>query len=226
LRSVALLSGGLDSTVNFKCAVDHGEVKLALTFDYGQIAFESERHAAGACAELYGVPHRVVDLRWYKELLPKPMTGQTEVHSYDEGFASDKQGLLEEAWVPNRNCVLVAIGAAYAEAMGAEEVVVGFNREEAEVFPDNTASFVDRMNDVLAISTLSGIRVVTFTQHMSKAEIVRLAAEIDAPLHLVYSCYKASSQQVMCGTCQSCVRLKRALRGNDLLGRFAGRFAR
>ena len=42
MKSVVLLSSGLDSTVNFYEALSHGEVKLALTFDYGQRAASKE----------------------------------------------------------------------------------------------------------------------------------------------------------------------------------------
>jgi 7-cyano-7-deazaguanine synthase len=225
LPSVVLLSGGLDSAVNLKCAVDRGKVKMALTFDYGQGAFENEEHAARACADLCGVPHEVVSLDWYRRLLPAAMTGDAGLHAYRGGLVSDTREMLDEAWVPNRNCVFAAIGAAYAEKTGAGRVVMGFNRDEAEVFPDNSASFVERMNCVLKVSTLSDIALVTYTQDLSKEEMVRLGMEIGAPLDAVYSCYKASSDQTMCGSCQSCVRLKRAFEANGLMDRFASRFA-
>jgi 7-cyano-7-deazaguanine synthase len=224
LRSVVLLSGGLDSVVNLKRAHDEGEVVLALTFDYGQTSFPSERRAAAECARRYGIEHRVIDLPWYSDLLPPVMSGRESAHSHDEASLKRHQDLLKEVWVPNRNCVLVAVGAAHAEAAGAGFLVAGFNLEEAEVFPDNSADFVEAMNRVLGMSTLSGVRVIAYTQGMTKSETVRLAGEIEAPLGLVYSCYMPSPEQVMCGSCQSCVRLKAALEANGLLERYAKRF--
>ena len=224
MRSVVLLSGGLDSVVNLKKAHDEGEVVLALTFDYGQTSFPSERRAACECARRYGIKHRVVELPWYSELLPPVMSGREFAPSHDGASLKRHQDLLKEVWVPNRNCVLVAVGVAHAEAAGAGHLVAGFNLEEAEVFPDNSAEFVEAINRVLGISTLSGVKVIAYTQGMTKSETVRLAAEIDAPLDLVYSCYMPSSGQVMCGSCQSCVRLKGALEANGLLERYAERF--
>ena len=224
MRSVVLLSGGLDSVVNLKRAHDEGEVVLALTFDYGQTSFESEKRAARECAGRYAIRHRVVDLPWFRDLLPPQMTGEAEIGPHDSESLKHHQDLLREVWVPNRNCVLVAIGAAFAEAAGAGRLVAGFNREEAEVFPDNSAEFVEAMNRILGISTLSGVKVIAYTQGLTKAVTVRLATEIDAQLDLIYSCYKHSPQQLMCGLCQSCVRLKRALDANGLLGRYAKRF--
>ena len=43
---MVLLSGGLDSAVNLKCAADEGAVDTALTFDYGQAAAGNEIDAA------------------------------------------------------------------------------------------------------------------------------------------------------------------------------------
>ena len=226
MKSVVLLSGGLDSVVNFKCAIDEGEVAASLTFDYGQAAFANEKRAAAACAERFGVPHRIIDLKWYEHLVPDAISGSCEAMTFDGALPEDGESLLKEAWVPNRNCVFLSIGAAFAEASGAGGVVIGINREEAELFPDNTEAFRDAMNALLGISTRSDVRVITYTSEMTKKEIVKLGRKIDAPLDLVYSCYRKSDDRRMCGSCQSCVRLKTALRENGILDEFSGRFAR
>jgi 7-cyano-7-deazaguanine synthase len=225
LKSVVLLSGGLDSIVNLKCALDDGDVVTALTFDYGQVAFANERHAAEMCAKRYTTRHEVIELDWYKRLLHGPIVGQGDVASWANGVLSDKERLLAEAWIPNRNCVFLSIAGAYAETAGAGEVVIGLNREEAEVFPDNSQTFLDDMNKVFAGSTLSGVRAVSHTAGLSKREIVELGIRVDAPLDLVYSCYRLGDDQRMCGTCQSCTRLKSALLQNEALDRLKGRFA-
>jgi 7-cyano-7-deazaguanine synthase len=224
LRHIILLSGGLDSVVNLKCALDEGEVTVALTFDYGQSAFADEAAAAAGCAERYAIGHEVVELGWYKALVNRPIAGRGRLGSFPQGLPGDTQRLLEEAWIPNRNCVLLSVGAAYAEALGAERIVIGINREEAEVFPDNSRAFLDGMNEVLAVSTLSGVRAVSYTAGLSKREIVELGVRVGAPLEAVYSCYRRSEDGRMCGVCQSCVRLKSAFRDADILDRLAARF--
>ncbi|MEK7791253.1 MAG: 7-cyano-7-deazaguanine synthase, partial [Deltaproteobacteria bacterium] len=55
LRSVVLLSSGLDSTVNFCKALRETEVVLSLTFDYGQRSAVSEISAAAKISEKYGI---------------------------------------------------------------------------------------------------------------------------------------------------------------------------
>ena len=219
MRFIVLLSGGLDSVVNFKCALDGGSVKSAVTFDYGQAASENEKRAAAECARRFGVRHEVVDLGWYAKFLPEAMSGTGEAAACELGDIGDRDSMLKEAWIPNRNGVFVNIGAAFAEASGADAVVIGLNREEARVFPDNSEAFMKSAAGALEISTLSAVAVVCFTVALSKREIVRLGVDNGSPLDLVYSCYRASPDQRMCGICQSCMRLKTALegQGQDLL---------
>jgi len=225
MKTVVLLSGGLDSVVNLKAAVDQGEVVRAVTFDYGQAAAANEIRAASLVAARLGVPHIVVELPWYRDIAANPVMGHGEVGCYPGGLPRDATACLKEAWIPNRNCVFLSVGGAFAEALGAEGVVMGLNREEAAVFPDNSAEFLDKMNEVLRISTLSGVKAVSFTIGMTKPEIVKFALEISAPLDLVYSCYRPSVEDRMCGSCQSCVRVKGALEANGVLERLKARFA-
>jgi 7-cyano-7-deazaguanine synthase len=225
LRFIVLLSGGLDSVVNFKCALDNGSVESAVTFDYGQAASENEKRAAAECARRFGVRHEVVELGWYADLLPGAMSGTGEAAAFEPENIGDGDSMLREAWVPNRNGVFVNIGAALAEASGADAVVIGLNREEARVFPDNSEAFMKSATGTLKISTLSAVAVVSFTAALSKREIVRMGVDNGSPLDLVYSCYRASPDQRMCGRCQSCVRLKTALEDQDQY-RLSARFIR
>ena len=43
-------------------------------------------------------------------------------------------------------------------------VVTGFNREEAEEFPDNGAKYVEAVNRGFEFSTRNGVRIMSFTQ--------------------------------------------------------------
>jgi 7-cyano-7-deazaguanine synthase len=125
------------------------------------------------------------------------------------GGQEDDLGSLDAVWIPNRNGVLVNIAAAFAEAYGCDVVITGFNREEAAEFPDNTPEYVDAVNHSLQFSTRSGVRVVSFTQGLSKRGILRKGLELSVPLGGIWSCYR--SGESMCGRCASCRRLKTAL---------------
>jgi 7-cyano-7-deazaguanine synthase len=68
---------------------------------------------------------------------------------------------------------------------------------------------VQAINGSLKFSTLEDVEVVCPTQHLTKVEIVQMGRWIEAPLELIWSCYRGRSEH--CWECESCQRLKRAL---------------
>ena len=68
MPAVVLLSGGLDSAVNLKRALDETGVAVALTFDYGQRAARKEAAAAALMCRELGVAHRLIELPWLAEI--------------------------------------------------------------------------------------------------------------------------------------------------------------
>jgi 7-cyano-7-deazaguanine synthase len=207
VKSIALVSGGLDSIVSLARAVGERDVRLVMFFDYGQRARESERVSAMSAANFYGLPFTDVDVRWLESLSPPGMRVSSAPDRRDEAPASLQA--LDDVWIPNRNGVFVNVAAAYAEGYGCETLVTGFNREEAQEFPDNSRDYVERVNRALELSTRSGVRVESFTLDLDKRAIIRLGLELKAPLSIVWSCYRSGER--MCGRCASCARLRGAL---------------
>ena len=211
-KSVVLLSAGLDSTVNLKCALDEGPVVAALTGDYGQRAARREVRYAKAMCERLRVRHEIVPLRWLGRVTNGALVNDRRAMPHprpdrlDDPSAARRSA--ERVWVPNRNGVLLSVAAAYAEALGADEVVTGFNVEEAATFPDNSPEFVEAFNRTLRLSTRTGVRVKSYTARRRKAAILRLGVKIGAPLDLIWCCYEGGRR--MCGRCESCLRLLRA----------------
>ena len=214
MTAVALLSGGLDSTVATAAACADGGVELALTFDYRHRAAGPEVAAARAIAAALGVEHRVIPLGFLGDATRTALVDRAEeVPNPSAAALDDAHGAaarsMAAVWVPNRNGLFIAVGAAFAESIGAEAVVVGFNREEAATFADNSPEFVARTNAALELSTRNGVRVVSATAGLDKEGIVRLGVELGAPLRYVWSCYEGLDRP--CGRCESCLRLGRAL---------------
>src|SRR5579871_2701111 len=74
IDAIVLLSGGLDSTVAMAELLNLGNRVLALTFHYGQRAWERELASTRQLAAFYGVEHHIIDLPWLAELLPSALT--------------------------------------------------------------------------------------------------------------------------------------------------------
>lgn len=212
-KAVLMLSGGLDSTVAAMMAAEEYELAVALTFDYGQRARRRELAAAYSIAGGLQVHHRTVFLPFFQALgggaLLEPAATIPTLSSADLDDEAVTRESAAAVWIPNRNGIFVAIGAAWAERLGADVLVVGFNSEEARTFPDNSVEFVERQNEALAYSTANGVRVIAPTGDMTKREIVALARDRDWPLELVWPCYEGDDN--LCGRCESCRRFEAAV---------------
>lgn len=219
-QAVALLSSGLDSSVALALEKEAGtDIVLALTFDYGHRAARREVEQAARIAKHFGVPHRTIVLPWFRELarggnlldpqseLPKPSLSDLS----NKNFVSDSQ---KAVWIPNRNGVFLEIAACFAEDRHADSVIVGFNSEEAQTFPDNSIEYQGALTEALFYSTSNHVRVTSPTAQMTKLQIVKEAKRINFPFAFLWSCYEAGQQ--MCGRCESCMRLKRALLENEV----------
>ena len=150
-RAIVLLSSGLDSTVNLYHFHRRGEVALALTMDYGQKSASKEvEHSARLCQKL-SVAHEVVGLEFFKafktsSLLASSSQSLPQMKASGLEDPEATQGSAQAVWVPNRNGLFLNLAACYAEEVGAQVVVAGFNKEEAQTFPDNSAEFLDAIN--------------------------------------------------------------------------------
>ncbi len=215
-KAVILLSGGLDSAVSLAAAQQEGILfELALTFDYGQKAFEKEYAASKELARFYNIPHKCIKLDWLKDITQNSLVTDKEVPDIDISMLDNIDKTIQtmkSVWVPNRNALFINIAASFADAKEYDYIVIGANSEEAATFSDNSQKFIDDMNEVLKTSTNYNIKVIAPLIGMDKNTIVKKAMELDVPLKHINSCYNSTKGH--CGHCESCARLKRALQQN------------
>jgi len=207
-KAISILSSGMDSSVSTALLSREYDIS-AITFDYGQRSAQMEIRYARKLSEYLGIEHGVIELPWLGELGGSVLTDEGELPS--PGDLDDIEECLETArkvWVPGRNIVFTSVGVSFAEAMEADAVIVGWDREEAATFPDNSREFLEAFNSLLGIGTLRGVRVIAPVIDMTKKEIVEAGMEIDFPFELTYSCY--TGEDVHCGVCESCLRRRRA----------------
>ncbi len=212
-KSILILSGGLDSTVSAWIAREQTRPLFALTFDYGQRAMKREVESSAATCKILGVRHEIVPLPWLAAITPTALVnrGQELPMLKESELDSAKTKTTARAvWVPNRNGVFLNIGAAYAESLGANLLVTGFNAEEGTTFPDNSAPFVRAADEFFWYSTMNKVKVTSYTQAMTKREIAAKARGLGIDLGKVWSCYEGGERP--CRRCESCVRFERAVR--------------
>lgn len=209
-KAISVFSGGLDCTVA-TCVYDKTHEIHAITFDYGQKAFEQELKASEEICKKMGWAHEVIELDWLGKISSSSLNTSEEIVEVSIDDLDDLEKSSETAsnvWVPARNTVFTSIALSYAESMGAEIIIVGWNGEEGATFPDNSKEYLNEFNELIGVGSPEKIRIEAPAIDLNKEEIVELGIEVGAPMELSYSCYKGESKP--CGVCESCVRRNRA----------------
>jgi 7-cyano-7-deazaguanine synthase len=99
---------------------------------------------------------------------------------------------------------MLSIAVSWAEVINASAIYIGAVAEDSSGYPDCRPEFYDAFQKVIDTGTKpeTHIEIRTPIIHLSKAEIVKKGIELNAPLHLTWSCYR--SDDLACGTCDSC----------------------
>ena len=210
-KAIILLSGGLDSLVALNFCIKHTnyDIKIALTFDYGQKAANSEIKTSFNICKYYNIEHKVIKLDWLKEITNTSLVSNNMIPT--SNFSTKNSA--EAVWVPNRNGLFLNIAASFCDSYKFKHIIFGANKEEADIFPDNTEEFRKQLTKSFKTSTLVKPIVVAPLINYTKDDIVKIAIEDSAPLELVRSCYNSGERH--CGECESCFYLKQALIKNN-----------
>jgi 7-cyano-7-deazaguanine synthase len=217
--ALVCLSGGLDSAVSLLWAKKEYKNLSSLFFNYKQKALIQERKASKYFAKLVGAEFIEINLGFLGDASNSSLNKDDQsVPSGDEVRIGNKKISVKTAksvWVPNRNGLFISVAASMAEARNIDEVVLGFNKEEALTFPDNSRAFVKKTNEALKLSTKNQVRVVSPTIDLDKIEIFNLGLKLGLDSEKVWSCYK--SGESICGECESCKRFLRAKKESKVL---------
>ena len=211
-KAISVLSGGLDCTVATSVYAKDYEIH-AITFNYGQKAFTQELKAAEKICKKMGFTHRVIELPWLAEISNSSLNTSEDIPEVDLDDLDDFEKSSETAssvWVPARNTVFTSIAASYAESIGAEIIIVGWDKEEANTFPDNSKEYMEKFNELFEVGSPIDIEIKAPAIDLDKDEIVTLGNKVNAPMELSYSCYKGFEKH--CGVCESCMRRKRGFK--------------
>ena len=208
MKSIILLSGGLDSLVALGLGVQQYGTSLALTFNYGQKSAKYEIEASKKLCKYYNIEHKIIKLDWLREITNTSLVSDISIPV--ENLETDESA--SKVWVPNRNSLFLNIAAAFADSYGFDAILFGANKEEGRTFPDNTEEFCTRISKLFEYSTLKKPKVIAPLINCSKNDIVKIAVENSMPLEYTRSCYNSGS--INCGNCESCLHLKNALTNN------------
>ncbi|MBX3132059.1 MAG: 7-cyano-7-deazaguanine synthase QueC [Gemmatimonadaceae bacterium] len=206
--AVVLLSGGLDSATVLAMATDAGYAVNALTFRYGQRhGLEIER--ARALAAQWKVARHVVvdiDLRLFGG---SALTADIAVPKHDD-LSGVGEG-IPVTYVPARNTIFLSFALAWAETLGANDILIGVNALDYSGYPDCRPEYIAAFAQMANLATKAGVegqqrlRVLTPLIAMTKAEIIRCGRALGVDYAMTTSCYDPAPTGEACGRCDACL---------------------
>lgn len=203
-RDAVLLSGGVDSTTLLAHRVARGTAVLTVSVDYGQ-RHKRELDAAAEISRHYGLANVVLDLSaWGRELIGSALT-DSEVEVPHGHYTAET---MKSTVVPNRNATLLMAAAGVALTRGADQLCTAVHSGDHAIYPDCRPGFLDHIDSACLFATDGAMRISAPFVDSTKTDIVRLGAELDAPLGLTWSCYEGGARH--CGLCGTCVERREA----------------
>ncbi len=199
MKTLVLLSGGIDSVTALYWARQEHEVVGAVSFDYG--AKHNHREiplAAWHCAQS-GVRHDIIDLDFVNQLFASDLLKSGG--EVPNGHYADET--MKKTVVPFRNGIMLSIACGLAESREAEALVIAAHAGDHTIYPDCREPFMQGMADAMLEGTYARIELLRPFIHLDKAGIAKLGASLEVDYGKTWSCYKGGDLQ--CGKCGTCV---------------------
>ena len=205
---VVILSGGMDSAIAARlCVHKYGAQNVhALSFFYQQKQSIELEKAKVIASNLQLAHHQILDISFLGDIarpLSANIVGGRTMPTIKEVLGDP----TPPTYVPNRNAILMMIGAAYAESNGLGTVVTGLQSQDQYGYHDTTPSFVNSVNALLAHARTRQVQVSAPFLSTNKATEILLLNEMDGNVDLLadtLTCYDPSDTKVSCGRCPSC----------------------
>ena len=208
-KAIVLLSGGLDSATVLAIASQDFDCH-ALSFDYAQRSL-SEINAAVKLAEHYGVSHQII--RIDDGVMAGSALTDMDIAVPESESQASSDG-IPVTYVPARNTLFLSHALAVAEVLSSLDIFIGVNAVDYSGYPDCRPEFIHAFEVMANLATKAGVeggilRIHTPLIAKSKAEIIRIGADLGMDYGLTVSCYQANPAGEACGHCDSCLLRKK-----------------
>ena len=204
MKAVVLFSGGLDSTVLATQMKEEAKETRLLSIDYGQ-RHAKELHHSQKVAEHLGLGHEILQLPQLGQILGGSSLTDKSM-TLPEGHYAEES--MKSTVVPNRNMILLALAGGHALSLGFDTIAYAAHAGDHTIYPDCRPEFADAMNNALGLADWKDLNLHRPYVEMTKSDLVSLGNQLDAPLHLTWSCYAGGENH--CGKCGTCVERKEA----------------
>ena len=220
MKALVLFSGGLDSTTCLALAIKkHGAQNVtALSVYYGQ-KHDKEIRSSDKICDYYGVAHRKLDLTTIFADSDCSLLKSSHEDIPKESYAdqlSEREGKPVSTYVPFRNGLFLSSAASIALSLGCELIYYGAHSDDAagNAYPDCSDKFNNAMNEAIFTGSGEQLHIEAPFVGMTKADVVRMGAELGVPFELTWSCYEGGDKP--CGVCGTCRDRMAAFEANGM----------
>jgi 7-cyano-7-deazaguanine synthase len=211
MKTLVVLSGGLDSSVMLANVMQSNDVIGCLTFWYGSKHNEREYQAACSIAQHYKVSLKRIGL----DFIPDNFKSDLLLTGGDIPKGHYEHESMKRTVVPFRNGIMLSIAAGYAESIGAEQIAIGNHFGDHAIYPDCRKTFIEPMKQAIKEGTEKNITLLSPFCDLRKEDIVRIGQQLNVPMELTYSCYEG--KEIHCGECGTCTERIEAFKLADVL---------
>ena len=204
MKTLVLLSGGMDSVTALHWAAREHEVVGCVSFDYGSKHNHKEIPMAAWHAQQLGVKHDVISLDFVNQLFASDLLRSGG--DIPEGHYAAEN--MKRTVVPFRNGIMLAIACGLAESREADALVIAAHSGDHAIYPDCREPFMRAMADAMKHGTYAQVDLLRPFIDCDKAEIVRRGAKLGIDYAHTWSCYKGTD--IHCGKCGTCVERREA----------------
>ena len=208
MKTIVLLSGGLDSSTALAIAVNEGYEPYALSFRYGQ-RHEFELDAAKQIAKSFHTKeHIIVDID-LRQFGGSALTDNIDV---PKDRSENQMGTeIPITYVPARNTIFLSYALAWAEVLDCKHIHLGVNVLDYSGYPDCRPEYIGAFEKMANLATKASVEeeeklsIHTPLINLTKAEIIQKGIQFDVDYSITSSCYDPSSDGMPCLQCDSCL---------------------
>lgn len=201
MKTILIMSGGMDSTTLLYKLKAEGDEVLCLLFYYGQ-KHKKELDMAFKTCQITGTKHEFVEFphtvqEWLKHSGSLTDSGK----EIPEGHYADEN--MKDTVVPNRNMMMLSMAASIGIMWKADRICYGAHAGDHDIYPDCRQDFIEAISEAIKLCDWHKISLEAPFKAMTKAEIVSLGLKLGVPYKDTWSCYKGGEKA--CGKCGTCV---------------------
>lgn len=189
------VSGGMDSSVLLRNAINHYDDVIAVFFNYNQrhiieknCADKQVDHVRSKIAHTQTIEYKTINVSFIREIAP------TSSLTNDNIATPNVKKVMGEAqpasYVPNRNLMFISILASLAEANNANTIWHGSAQADSLAgYWDSSNEFRQSLNNLLCLNRSCKITVETPLINMSKKDIILEGVKYGVNFGNTYTCY-------------------------------------